>query len=38
VIFLKDTSKPIRYKTIQKNRKLGDFPDDEKELKIEEIK
>ena len=33
----KDTSKPIRFKTIQKNTKLGDFVAEEsKEIKPEE--
>ena len=33
----KDTSKPIRFKTIQKNTKLGEFVVEEKvELKKEE--
>ena len=33
----KDTSKPIRFKTIQKNTKLGDFVVDEhKEINPEE--
>ncbi len=33
----KDTSKPIRFKTVQKNTKLGDFGAEEKfELKAEE--
>ncbi len=33
----KDTSKPIRFKTIQKNTKLIDFPPEEKtEIKSEE--
>ena len=35
----KDTSKPIRYKTIQKNTKLGDFViQDDRETNIEEKK
>ena len=29
VIVGKDTSKPIKFKTIQKNTKLGDFPAEE---------
>ena len=32
----KDTSKPIRFKTIQKNTKLAEFVDDNPELKLEE--
>ena len=33
----KDTSKPIRFKTIQKNTKLIDFPSEEKtEIKPDE--
>lgn len=35
----KDTSKPIRFKTIQKNTKLGDFVIEENtNLKLEEEK
>lgn len=35
----KDTSKPIRFKTIQKNTKLGDFVVEEnKEINLEEQK
>lgn len=32
----KDTSKPISFKTIQKNTKLADFVEDKPEIKLEE--
>ena len=34
----KDTSKPISYKTVQKNKKLGEFVADDNEAGLEEQK